>query len=581
MSSHARTLRIRRLAEREAVLSEQEHALLARRDELDDPARALLDASVDLDAMLDAREAAAATRGAVLLAWSAHLEAAERARVQARTPSEGPLPAAPEFWGALGAHLSTVLSAEIGELQRDEVRAAVDRAISALGGSAPPQAQPPPELDPVGLTAPSHTAMAEEAELLAGMKTPPPIELALGGLLPTETPRPTPFEAQDLGFRMTEEFELPGRVDAFYAPPPPAPSTPLEEDPFANLQASLAEFDALLDEETPAPAPPSASSAPTQHEAAPPRVATTHSAPPAPIPTEVAFDDPNFDPFADLAAELEALAPDEPLSALRPQTDPSPGSAEAEIDSAVLEPIPGYDAAEPVSAASPAPASPRPAAPMASVSPADPFADRFRPTRGRLAGAAPQRDDSPVNSTLPRPAPTPPKRSAATFSAFAEELSSGLRDPWSELDISDYTQAGHPGPLPQGRASHAPSAAAHPRAPDDRPREFRAGLSAKVGIEHGNHFFTGFTGNVSRGGLFVSTSNTLPLNARVEVFFEMPDGHSISAPADVCWQRPAEQAAIEGLPAGLGLRFASLSHDDEIALERFIASQEHPSQFGL
>jgi uncharacterized protein (TIGR02266 family) len=105
-------------------------------------------------------------------------------------------------------------------------------------------------------------------------------------------------------------------------------------------------------------------------------------------------------------------------------------------------------------------------------------------------------------------------------------------------------------------------------------RDPRAGLSAKVGIEYGSTFFTGFSGNVSLGGLFVATPNALPHGARVEVFFEMPDGHAISAPATVCWHRPAEQAALEGLPAGLGFRFVELSHDDEIALERFIGAQE-------
>jgi len=544
MSSHARTQRLRRLAEREAVLSEQEQALLARRELLDERTRALLDTAVDVDAMLDAREAAVSARAAVLFAWVTHLDAADAARKQAI--SAAPVATPPEFWGELGERLSSVLSAEIGELPRDEVRAAVGRALSALGGSAPPQPEAPVEVEPMGVPLPSHTAMAEEAELLAGMKTPPPIDLALGGLLPSETPRPTPFEAQDLGFRMTEEFELPGRLDAFFAPPPPAPSAPLDDDPFASLQASLAQFDAMLDDETPAPQL-----------------------------SEAEFNDPNFDPFADLAAELEALAPDEPLAALRPPVNPPTGGAEVEVDSAVLEPIPGYDAAEPASAASPAPAK------VSTAAPADPFADRFRPTRGRLAGAVDAGANATASATPPRPATAPPKRSAATFSAFADELSSGLRDPWSELDINDLTQAGHPGPLPLGRALSASASVPPRRGPDSAPREFRAGLSAKVGIEHGKHFFTGFTGNVSRGGLFVATANALPMNARVEVFFEMPDGHSISAPADVCWQRPAEQAAIEGLPAGVGLRFASLSHDDEIALERFIASQEHPSPFGV
>jgi hypothetical protein len=147
MSSHARTQRLRRLAEREAVLSEQEQALLARRELLDERTRALLDTAVDVDAMLDAREAAVSARAAVLFAWVTHLDAADAARKQAI--SAAPVATPPEFWGELGERLSSVLSAEIGELPRDEVRAAVGRALSALGGSAPPQPEAPVEVEPM------------------------------------------------------------------------------------------------------------------------------------------------------------------------------------------------------------------------------------------------------------------------------------------------------------------------------------------------------------------------------------------------------------------------------------------------
>ncbi|MCK6571458.1 PilZ domain-containing protein [Myxococcota bacterium] len=103
-------------------------------------------------------------------------------------------------------------------------------------------------------------------------------------------------------------------------------------------------------------------------------------------------------------------------------------------------------------------------------------------------------------------------------------------------------------------------------------RGHRANLAVKVGVEYGTTFFTGFSGNVSKGGVFVATHQTLPLGARVELFFEMPDGHAVSVPATVRWGRDVEQAALDGSPPGLGFSFVSLTHDDAIILERYIAA---------
>ncbi len=647
------TARLLRLLERESHLALEERRALERRERLDESARGMLDAGSDLEGMLKARELAAEARSGVLLSWSSALDALDAARQRAR--SVPPAPVDVEFWGTLGERLSRVLGDELSELPPDELRAAISRALDAVGGASP-SAPPAPLLrPPTTVVAPrGSTAEHEEAELLAGVRgtdtidrelpeDPPSlgaIDAALAAFTPdnagptlghpteelpdlrllvpvpesssgdeefdsfaalsrelasevgpsidglsAETTPPPPRGVSpdyDIGMRMTEEIELTplqirALLDSTVSPserreppqeapsaearvPPPVLGSALEiavpevdeqspyEDPFASLQASLEELDAQ--------APEAPSETPVAQVPEPPR-------PPPPA----ARSDADFDPFADLAAELHALDPDASLSA-----------PDDEVDGGSLEPIPGYDFAPiedtpvpaqvvqppPLRAITPPPAPP--AADPPSLGPAsDSIADRFRPTRGRLEKSV---RPAPRAPDLSRPLPPAP-RSAATFAALADELSSGLRDPWSELDIGDLRMSGHPGPLPQGRVPETvPAARARAQ------REPRAGLSAKVGIEHGSTFFTGFSGNVSRGGLFVATPNVLPHGVRVEVFFEMPDGHAISAPATVCWHRPAEQAALEGLPAGLGFRFEELSHDDEIALERFIGAQE-------
>jgi uncharacterized protein (TIGR02266 family) len=186
----------------------------------------------------------------------------------------------------------------------------------------------------------------------------------------------------------------------------------------------------------------------------------------------------------------------------------------------------------------------------------------FRPTLGRVD--RPRGVTGPVRPVQPRSA----DRGASTFAAMAAEMDIEGVDPWRELDISDLRSAGHPGPLPTPPPQ--PISPARQRAMADRTH--RANLAVKVGIEYGTSFFTGFAGNVSRGGLFVATHQTIPVGARVELFFEMPDGHSVAAPAQVRWVRDIEQADMDGSAPGIGLAFVNLTHDDAIVLERYVAT---------
>jgi uncharacterized protein (TIGR02266 family) len=255
------------------------------------------------------------------------------------------------------------------------------------------------------------------------------------------------------------------------------------------------------------------------------------------------------DPFADLAAELEDFEP-----ALRA------GAEDVEPDhDLMLEPIPGYDLSVP--APTPAPA-PVPAVRAVPPDPAPEPASVFRPSLGRA--------DRVARAATPPPRPTrPADRGAATFAALAAELDVGGVDPWRELDISDLRTSGHPGPLPtpapQVRPAVSPERMQGQRGP-------RAHLAVKVGVEYGTSFFTGFSGNISRGGVFVATHQSLPIGARVELFFEMPDGHAVSVPATVRWVRDADEAALDGSSPGVGFSFVHLTHDDAIILERYVSA---------
>lgn len=105
----------------------------------------------------------------------------------------------------------------------------------------------------------------------------------------------------------------------------------------------------------------------------------------------------------------------------------------------------------------------------------------------------------------------------------------------------------------------------------------RLELSADIGLHSATQFFTGLSGDISRGGLFVATWAPLPLGTEVTVSFVLPGGHPITAPGVVTWLRDAQGEGIgEGSP-GMGVRFIALSLDDRAAIERFL--QRRPALF--
>jgi uncharacterized protein (TIGR02266 family) len=456
-----------------------------------------------------------------------------------------------------------------------EVIAPPADAPPSLASAGFPEPEPEPEPEPddpfASLTDASDAEQASPVDEFASfaalsLELHSAIEQSVEALTqsaPTVAPeRPLSTDDHEMALRMTEEVHLsdteianifasgPPRRDAFAfelaaeAPAPVAPPVPAPE---------------------PAPAP-----APAKDALVAPAHAPDDDDPFAEL--ETALEDGRLgalpardagdDPFADLAAELADFDP------------PTGGGHDSDPDM-LLEPIPGYDMRMPVD--TPAPRASAPSAPPAKTSPSAPPppasappvpaaplsepAMMFRPTLGRV--------DRPRGATGPiRPAARTGDRGASTFAALAAEMDIEGVDPWRELDISDLRSAGHPGPLPTPLPQ--PISPARQRAIADRTH--RANLAVKVGVEYGTSFFTGFSGNVSRGGLFVATHQTIPVGARVELFFEMPDGHSVAAPAQVRWVRDIEQANLDGSSPGIGLAFVNLTHDDAIVLERYVTT---------
>src|SRR5258708_31062120 len=82
----------------------------------------------------------------------------------------------------------------------------------------------------------------------------------------------------------------------------------------------------------------------------------------------------------------------------------------------------------------------------------------------------------------------------------------------------------------------------------DRRNASRVELSVDIGFESDTNFFTGFSEDLSDGGLFIATYTTLPVGTELAVSFVLPDGHSIKCAASVAWVRESRDKAADVKP---------------------------------
>jgi uncharacterized protein (TIGR02266 family) len=104
---------------------------------------------------------------------------------------------------------------------------------------------------------------------------------------------------------------------------------------------------------------------------------------------------------------------------------------------------------------------------------------------------------------------------------------------------------------------------------DERREDPREEIEVEVGLEGENRFYTGRTGDVSGGGLFVASDEPLAVGTPIVLSFVLPDGYRVRASASVAWVRAPRYRPHE-LPAGMGVRFDRLGKRERRAIEHFL-----------
>ena len=101
-------------------------------------------------------------------------------------------------------------------------------------------------------------------------------------------------------------------------------------------------------------------------------------------------------------------------------------------------------------------------------------------------------------------------------------------------------------------------------------KDFKAEIELSHESDHS--FYTGFTENISSGGLFVATRDLKPIGTIMEISFSLPGSSAkITTRCEVRWQR-LEQPHVDAMP-GIGLRFLDIAPAAAEAINSFISER--------
>jgi len=112
----------------------------------------------------------------------------------------------------------------------------------------------------------------------------------------------------------------------------------------------------------------------------------------------------------------------------------------------------------------------------------------------------------------------------------------------------------------------APAAGGH-----DRRKAERAAIEVDIGFHSETNFYTGWSEDLSDGGLFVATYHLLRVGTELTVSFILPGGHPITTQARVRWIREPRNPDAE--QPGMGVEFEQLDPQDRAMIMRFVAKR--------
>jgi uncharacterized protein (TIGR02266 family) len=103
---------------------------------------------------------------------------------------------------------------------------------------------------------------------------------------------------------------------------------------------------------------------------------------------------------------------------------------------------------------------------------------------------------------------------------------------------------------------------------DNRRHHPRVALAVEIDLSSGSHFFSGLSGDLSEGGVFVETYRDIPVGSEVALEFDLPNG-SVTAHGSVKWHRDHSDSS----PPGVGVSFDDLSEEGKEIIVAFCSKR--------
>lgn len=107
---------------------------------------------------------------------------------------------------------------------------------------------------------------------------------------------------------------------------------------------------------------------------------------------------------------------------------------------------------------------------------------------------------------------------------------------------------------------------------EERRQHKRYAIAIDVTFLAGDRILSGYSENISLGGMLLATLDPMPMGACLELSFRMPGSPvMIETRASVCWLRPARVDDPGSIPA-MGLRFEDLDKQQAEIIQEYIIS---------
>ena len=95
-------------------------------------------------------------------------------------------------------------------------------------------------------------------------------------------------------------------------------------------------------------------------------------------------------------------------------------------------------------------------------------------------------------------------------------------------------------------------------------------MKIRISFKRANDFFRAYIGNLGAGGLFIKTTQSLPVGTPLNLEFNLPDSdHIIKTKGKVVWTR-SNETSDEKKPPGMGIQFIDINSQDSARVKNYI-----------